>query len=114
MTEKKMLVLNMALEENPSIIQDYINYHANVWPEVIDDLRKRPVGRMRIYNSENKLVMLLEVDKDFDIKDVIHIEPPIPKVKEWSTIMSKLGKKLESGKLDSWTEMNMVFDTNEY
>ena len=28
--------------------------------------------------------------------------------------MSKLGKKLESGKLDSWTEMNMVFDTNEY
>ena len=114
MTEKKMLVLNMALEKNPLMIQDYINYHANVWPEVIDDLRKRPVGRMRIYNSENKLVMLLEVDKDFDIKDGIHIEPPMPKVKEWSTIMSKLGKKLKSGKLDSWTEMNMVFDTNEH
>ena len=114
MTEKKMLVLNMALEKNPLMIQDYFNYHANVWPEVIDDLRKRPVGRMRIYNSENKLVMLLEVDKDFDIKDGIHIEPPMPKVKEWSSIMSKLGKKLESGKLDSWTEMNMVFDTNEY
>ena len=114
MTEKKMLVLNMALEKNPLMIQDYINYHANVWPEVIDDLRKRPVGRMRIYNSENKLVMLLEVDKDFDIKDGIHIEPPMPKVKEWSSIMSKLGKKLESGKLDSWTAMNMVFDTNEY
>ena len=48
MTEKKMLVLNMALEKNPLMIQDYINYHANVWPEVIDDLRKRPVGRMRI------------------------------------------------------------------
>jgi hypothetical protein len=57
---------------------------------------------------------LLEVGKDFDLRDGIHIEPPMPKVKEWSTIMSKLGKKLESGKLDSWTEMNMVFDTNEY
>ena len=114
MSEKKMLVLNMALEEDSSIIQDYINYHANVWPEVIDDLKKRPVGRMRIYNNENRLVMLLEVDKDFDIRDGIHIEPPVPKVKEWSTIMSKLGKKLESGKLDLWTEMNMVFDTNEY
>ena len=104
----------MALEEDSSIIQDYINYHANVWPEVIDDLKKRPVGRMRIYNNKNRLVMSLEVDKDFDIRDGIHIEPPVPKVKEWSTIMSKLGKKLESGKLDLWTEMNMVFDTNEY
>ena len=104
----------MALEKNPLMIQDYINYHANVWPEVIDDLRKRPVGRMRIYNSENKLVMLLEVDKDFDLSHGIHIEPPMPKVKVGSSIMSKLGKKLESGKLDSWTEMNMVFDTNEY
>ena len=81
MTEKKMLVLNMALEENSSIIQDYINYHANVWPEVIDDLINRPIGRMRIYNRENRLVMLLEVDKDFDLRDGIHIEPPMPKVK---------------------------------
>ena len=67
------------------------------------------------FTQKNKEeIFICSKSKDFDLIDGIHIEPPMPKVKEWSNIMSKLGKKLESGKLDSWTEMNMVFDTNEY
>jgi len=114
MPDKKIIVLHVDLAEDKSKIQEYIDYHAEVWPEVIEDLRKRPVGRMRIYNSNNRLVMLLEVEKDFNIEDGIHIEPPQPKVAEWSTAMTPLLKKLETGKIDEWTPMNIVFDTKDY
>ena len=114
MPDKKIIVLHVDLAEDKSKIQEYIDYHAEVWPEVIEDLRKRPVERMRIYNSNNRLVMLLEVEKDFNIEDGIHIEPPQPKVAEWSTAMTPLLKKLETGKIDEWTPMNIVFDTKDY
>ena len=114
MTEQKMIVLQVDLSEDESKIQQYIDYHADVWPEVIEDLKKRPIGRMRIYNSANRLIMLLEVDKDFKLEDGIHIEPPQPKVAEWSKLMTTFSKKLQSGNVDEWTPINQVFDTADY
>ena len=58
----KMIVLQVELSDDPTVIKEYIDYHDNIWPEIVTDLKARPIGRMRIYNSENKLVMLfLEV-----------------------------------------------------
>ena len=114
MTEQKMLVLQVDLSEDESKIQQYIDYHADVWPDVIEDLKKRPIGRMRIYNSGNRLIMLLEVDKDFKLEDGIHIEPPHPKVAEWSKLMTSFSKKLDSGNIDEWTPIDQVFDTEDY
>ena len=114
MKNQKIIVLQVDLSDDPTKIQDYIDYHANVWPEVIQDLKDRPIGRMRIYNVSNKLVMLLEVDQNFKLDDGIHIEPPRTKVEEWSETMFPLLKKLESGEFDIWKEMNKVFDTGDY
>ena len=58
MSEQKMIVLQVDLSEDESKIQQYIDYHADVWPDVIEDLKRRPIGRMRIYNSGNRLIML--------------------------------------------------------
>jgi len=114
MPGQKMVVLQVDLSEEKSKIQEYIDYHANVWPEVIEDLRKRPIGRMRIYNSGNRLIMLLEVDEDFVLEDGIHTESPHPKVAEWSKLMTSFSKKLESGDIDEWTPIDQVFDTEDY
>ena len=65
MSEQKMIVLQVDLSQDESKIQQYIDYHADVWPDVIEDLKRRTIVRMRIYNSGNRLIMLLEVDKDF-------------------------------------------------
>ena len=114
MSEQKMIVLQIDLSEDESKIQEYIDYHADVWPEAIEDLRQRPIGRMRIYNSGNRLIMLLEVDEDFKLEDGIHIEPPQPKVAEWSKLMGTYSKILESGDIDEWTTINKIFDTGDY
>lgn len=114
MSDLKMIVLQLDLSQEKSIIQEYIDHHADVWPEVIEDLRKRPIGRMRIYNVNDRLIMLLEVDEDFELEDGIHIEPPQPKVAEWSKVMTSFSKTLESGHVDEWSPMNQVFDTEDY
>ena len=114
MPDQKMIVLQLDLSEEKSKIQEYIDHHADVWPEVIEDLRKRPIGRLRVYNSSNRLIMLLEVDEDFALEDGIHIEPPHPKVAEWSKLMASFSKKLQSGEIDEWTPIDQVFDTKDY
>ena len=110
----KMLVLHVELAEDESIINQYISHHANVWLEVISDLKDRPIGRMRIYNLKNQLTMLLEVSESFNLDDGIHIQPPTPKVAEWSKLMATFNKKLDSGEHDAWTPMNQVYDTEDY
>ena len=114
MPDSKMIVLQLDLTEEKSKIQEYIDHHADVWPEVIEDLRKRPIGRLRVYNSGNRLIMLLEVDADFVLEDGIHIEPPHPTVAEWSKLMASFSKKLQSGEIDEWTPIDQVFDTKDY
>ena len=82
--------------------------------QIVKDLQNKPIGRMRIYINQNKLVMLLEVEQDFDIKDGIHIEPKSNKVEEWENIMGTLFQELESGNPRSWELTENIFDTQNY
>ena len=90
MKNKKLLVLVNELKKDKEKIKKYIEYHDNPFPEIVNDLEKKPIGRMRIYHNQNKLVMLLEVEKDFDLSNGIHIDPIKGKVEEWQNIMNEL------------------------
>ena len=114
MKKKKLLVLINALKNEKEKIIEYIDYHSNPFPEIVKDLQNKPIGRMRIYINQNKLVMLLEVEEDFNIKDGIHIEPKSNKVEEWENIMGKLFQELESGNPRSWELTENIFDTQTY
>ena len=102
MKNKKLLVLVNELKKDKEKIKKYIEYHDNPFPEIVNDLEKKPIGRMRIYHNQNKLVMLLEVEKDFDLSNGIHIDPIKGKVEEWQNIMGELFEELESGQPRSW------------
>ena len=114
MANHKMIVLQVDLSEDKAKIKEYLDYHKNVWPEVIQDLKDRPIKRMRIFNSGNRLTMLLEVSHDFDINKGIHMEPPSQKVKEWSTLMSSFLKDVGDNKTDEWAPIDLAFDTQDY
>ena len=114
MKKKKLLVLINELKNEKEKIIEYIDYHINPFPEIVKDLQNKPIGRMRIYINQNKLVMLLEVEEDFNIKDGIHIEPKSNKVEEWENIMGKLFQELESGNPRSWELTENIFDTQNY
>lgn len=112
--KNKLIHLNVDLEDNLQKINKYIEYHDNVWPEVIDDLRERGVNRMRIYISDNSLNMILEVPEDFDLNKGIHQSPPTKKVEEWSDLMTSFLKTLKNGSKDYWKQTKLIFDTEDY
>ncbi|MEC7837561.1 MAG: L-rhamnose mutarotase [Chloroflexota bacterium] len=114
MKKNKLIVLVNELKNVEKKIKKYIEFHANPFDEVVKDLEKKPIGRMRIFIHQNKLVMLLEVDKNFDIKNGIHIEPQKEKIKEWQKIMGSLFQELETGEISSWEETDLIFDTKDY
>ena len=49
----KTIVLNVELKDDVESIKKYIEYHSDVWPEVIDDLKINEINRMRIYIKNN-------------------------------------------------------------
>ena len=110
----KLIHLKVDLDDDNQKIQKYIEYHSNVWPEVIEDLKERGVDRMRIFISENRLNMILEVPKDFQLNDGIHKTPPSEKVAEWSELMTSFSKTNEDGRRDSWEPTELIFDTEDY
>lgn len=114
MKNKKLLVLINELKKDKEKIKKYIEYHDNPFPEIVNDLEKKPIGRMRIYHNQSKLVMLLEVEKDFDLSNGIHIDPIKGKVEEWQNIMGELFEELESGQPRSWELTEKIFDTKNY
>ena len=109
----KTIVLNVELKDDDESIKKYIEYHSDVWPEVIDDLKINEIKRMRIYIKNNLLTMILEVPEKFNLNEGIHREPPTEKVAEWSKIMTDLAKKNQEGP-DSWNETKLIFDTKRY
>ncbi len=110
----KLIHLKVDLDDDNQKIQKYIEYHGNVWPEVIEDLKERGVDRMRIFISGNRLNMILEVPKDFQLNDGIHQTPPNEKVAEWSKLMTSYSKTNKDGSLDSWQPTELIFDTEDY
>ena len=113
MNNNKLLVLNIELKDDKESIKQYVDYHSDVWPEVIKDLKDGSIASMRIYIIDNKLTMLLEVPKEFRLEDGIHTEPPSKVVGEWSRIMANLAKNV-GGKPDTWKETKLIFDTEDY
>ena len=69
---------------------------------------------MRIFISGNRLNMILEVPKDFQLDDGIHKTPPSVKVAEWSKLMTSYSKIKKDGSIDSWEPTELIFDTEDY
>ena len=110
----KLIHLKVDLDDDEQKIQKYIEYHGNVWPEVIEDLKERGIDRMRIFISGNRLNMILEVPKDFQLDDGIHKTPPSVKVAEWSKLMTSYSKIKKDGSIDLWEPTELIFDTEDY
>ena len=109
MTEKKILVLNMALEENPSIIQDYINYHANVWPEVLGELKKIKIKNYSIYLKEDFMFGYLEYDGDNFDQDMAEMQKN-PIVDKWTNLMIDCFNPFPNNEENnSWVMMDEIF-----
>ena len=100
------------LKNDPEILRRYVEYHANVWPEVERSLRNIGIQRMLIFMLGRRLFMLMETVDSFDPeREFARHEVSHPRVKEWQNLMASFQEPVPEAKPGEWwAEMKLVFN----
>ncbi|MFW6219184.1 MAG: L-rhamnose mutarotase [Bacteroidota bacterium] len=109
----KTVVYTCDLKEDDKIIDTYKKLHGeHVWPEVQEAARVSGYHSIRIYNLDNRLVMILEYPETQSLDEINkrYAESNPGKMKEWSELMESFQKappQQDSSK--TWVEMEVIY-----
>lgn len=104
------------LKNDPNLIAEYRKYHepGNIWPEIIKSIKDSGVADMQIYLSGNRLFMIMEADKNFNIHDKAQMDERNPKVQEWENLMWNYQKALPEARAgEKWMAMEKIFELSD-
>ena len=107
----KRYYMALDLINDPLLIDQYIEYHKAVWPEIIESIKESGIHDMQIFNVADRLFMIMEVKEDFSFEKKNKMDRQNPYVIKWEELMSNYQKKLpiaEPG--EKWLLMEKVFD----
>lgn len=107
----KRFGLTLLLRDDAEVIAEYRRYHANVWPEVLAELRSVGIERMYIYLLGRRLFQFIETADSFDpVRDLPRLNAN-PRYAEWDHLMRTMQQRVdEAGPDDWWSPMEEVFD----
>ena len=102
------------LSEDIEKIEVYKAYHKKVWPEINLGLRRAGIQHAEIYNTANRLFMILEVDETFSLERKAKMDAANPNVQQWEELMWKYQQALPYGQEGSkWILMDKIYDLDE-
>ncbi|MCH4551639.1 L-rhamnose mutarotase [Aestuariibaculum lutulentum] len=106
----KRYALACDLKDNPELIAEYIKLHKNVWPEILESIKAAGIEDMEIFNIENRLFMIMEVNDDFSFDKKAEMDINNPKVQEWENFMWKFQQELPMAKPgEKWMLLDSIF-----
>lgn len=107
----KNLAFTVNLKDDPEIIQKYKEFHADVWPEVLDSLKKVGVLDMKIFILGRRLFMFCEVKDDFDAAvDFPRYLTLSPVCQQWEDLMTTFQEPVKEAKEnEKWAQMSQIF-----
>ena len=100
------------LVDDTGKIEEYLEYHKEVWPEVEEGFRKAGYHSIKLYRFNNHLMMRIEVPKGSDLEEMgatkeLHTD----RVKEWNTLMSSYQRGLPGTAEDTtWVPMQQFYE----
>lgn len=106
--------LTLDLKDDLKLIEEYIEYHKNVWPEIKESIKNANIHNMEIYRYKNRLCMIMEVDDCFSFERKEQMDAENEKVQGWEELMSKYQQQLpdtDPGK--KWMLMDRIFSVEE-
>jgi len=109
---KKRHYLALDLKDDLTLIEEYENHHAHglVWPEIIQSIRDSGITDMEIYRVGNRMVMMMEVDHNFDFDKKANMDINNPEVQKWEELMWKFQQPLPWAKEgEKWMKMDRIF-----
>jgi L-rhamnose mutarotase len=91
----------MVLKLRPEATEKYKEYHAAVWPEVLDMIRQCNIRNYSIYFKDGYLFSYFEyTGADFDA-DMARMAAD-PKTQEWWAVMKPMQQPLETRQPGEW------------
>ena len=93
----------------PDRLQEYVAYHADVWPEVLDTIRVCNIRNYTIFHKDGRLFAYFEYVGDDLAADMVKMAAD-PKTQEWWAIMMPMQKPLDTrAEGEWWADMEEVF-----
>ena len=106
----KRYCLALDLKNDPKLIAEYERHHRNVWPEIIDSIKKSGIKVLDIYRSGNRMFMIIEANENFSFEKKSAMDATNSKVQEWEELMWKFQQALPWAKSgEKWILMEKIF-----
>ena len=70
----KKYCLALDLKDDVDKINEYKDYHQDIWPEISKSLKDSGILNAEIYNTGNRLFMIIEVDKTFSFEKKLKMD----------------------------------------
>ena len=107
----KKFCLALDLVNNKKLIDEYLNHHKSVWPEVELSIINSGIEKMEIYSVCNRLFMIIHVNKEFSFQKKSRLDIKNKIVQKWEVLMSKYQKKLpNANKNEKWKLMDKIYE----
>jgi L-rhamnose mutarotase len=107
----KRYCLALDLKADPKLIQEYEQYHKNVWQEIIKSIKGSGIEVLDIYRTGNRMFMIIEANDDFSFEKKAVMDNSNPKVQEWEELMWKFQQALPWAKEgEKWILMEKIFE----
>ncbi|WP_206611045.1 L-rhamnose mutarotase [Mariniphaga sediminis] len=105
----KRYCLTLNLKDDPDLISEYKKLHEHVWPEITAGFAEVGIVDMEIYIQGNKLFMILETVKNFDLKKDFERMGKLPSQKEWENLVSKFQDTDNPESIEKWQTIERIF-----
>jgi L-rhamnose mutarotase len=106
--------LTLSLRPDPHLIEEYIERHKKVWPEVLQSLRDAGVLDMEIYCGDGRLFMVMETADDFTFESKAAMDRSNPIVMQWESEMAKYqAADADADAGSKWKNLDRVFHLGE-
>ncbi|TAE38519.1 MAG: L-rhamnose mutarotase [Runella slithyformis] len=102
--------LALDLKNDPALIAEYEQYHAQIWPEIAQGISAAGIADLEIYRVGNRLFMIMETTADFSFEQKAQMDATNAKVQEWEDLMWRYQQALPTAKPnEKWQLMTRIF-----
>ncbi|MBO4327925.1 MAG: L-rhamnose mutarotase [Bacteroidales bacterium] len=100
----------LELIDDEQLIQQYVEAHRHVWPEVIEGQRQVGILSMEIYRHGRKLFMICDTVDDFDWERDMARLANLPRQAVWEADVAQFqGCGAEATSDEKWQMMERIF-----
>ncbi len=104
----------LRLVDDEQLIQDYIEVHRHVWPEIIQGQREVGIINMQIYRKDRDLFMICDTVDSFDWQKDMATLATLPRQAEWEAYVAQFqGCDPSAPSSSKWSLMEKIFDSSE-